>query len=195
MDKIILASASPRRKLILEQMGLSFEICPAQGKEETNASAPQEIVEQLAYHKAEEIYDRIDPAMNSVSVIGADTIVVYEGRILGKPKDRRQAAEMIGMLQGRVHEVYTGVAVLRRLIDGRKQEVCFHECTRVHVTLMSEAEISRYVSSGEADDKAGAYGIQGSFGMFIPRIEGDYNNVVGLPAARLYQTLKKEGIL
>lgn len=195
--RLILASASPRRRELLTLAGFEFEVIPAVGKEvvhEENGKplTPDRIVRQLALHKAEEIFDR-EKGATGLTVIGADTIVVLDGEILGKPKDRADAKRMIHMLQGRDHKVYTGVAVLRSREgqDSEEDRLVFHEMTVVRVFPMSDEEIERYVATGEADDKAGAYGIQTSFGIYVSGIEGDYNNVVGLPIARLYQEMKK----
>lgn len=195
-SRLILASASPRRRELLAQAGFSFEIIPARGKEviqdEGSPLTPDRIVEQLARHKAQEIYDQ-EKSEESLTVIGADTIVALDGAILGKPRDREDAKRMIRLLQGRAHEVYTGVCILHKPAGARieAEQLVFSERTQVHVYPMTEEEIDRYVQSGEADDKAGAYGIQTSFGVYVIGITGDYNNVVGLPIARLYQEMKK----
>ena len=122
-----------------------------------------------------------------ICVIGADTVVVCDGQILGKPKDRDDAVRMIRLLQGRDHQVMTGVTVI---LNGQQESFC--EMTDVHVYPMTEEEIAAYVATGEPDDKAGAYGIQGAFGVYIRGIDGDYNNVVGLPIARLYHVLSRK---
>ncbi|MDO5551144.1 MAG: Maf family protein, partial [Lachnospiraceae bacterium] len=125
--------------------------------------------------------------------IGADTVVSIKGRILGKPSSHREAVEMIHLLQGTVHQVYTGVTII--LCGREKKQVTFAEKTDVSVYAMNEQEIYRYAESGEPMDKAGAYGIQGKFAAYIQGIQGDYNNVVGLPIGRLYQELKALGLL
>ena len=126
-------------------------------------------------------------------MIGADTIVVLDGKILGKPVDEKDAADMIGALQGRSHEVYTGVAILDYDAQGEKNVSVHAVGTKVYVNPMDEAEISAYIDTGEPMDKAGAYGIQGRFAAYIDRIEGDYYNVVGLPVSYVYQALKRIG--
>ena len=210
MTRWILASASPRRRQLLQQMGIrDFAIFPAQGEECSVASDPGSYVEELARHKALEVYRRAaaSPPSNeacfgdvALRVIGADTIVVCNGHILGKPTDREDAARMIRSIQGRGHEVMTGVSLIWDGIAGsddgdRINAETFHVTTTVHVAPMDEEEIARYLATGEADDKAGAYGIQGAFGTFIEGIEGDYYNVVGLPIAALYQTIKRRHLL
>ena len=132
--------------------------------------------------------------LRNVVVIGADTVVVLDGQILGKPKDEEDAADMLSRLQGRAHEVYTGTAILDYDEEGRRSVVNQAVRTEVHVHAMEEAEIRWYIATGEPMDKAGAYGIQGRFAAFIDRIEGDYYNVVGLPVSSMYQELKKAGI-
>ncbi len=153
-------------------------------KEEAMDLPPGKLVEALAKQKAVAVAGRCG---QDAVVIGADTVVSVEGRILGKPEDERQAREMLGLLQGRVHQVYTGVAII---LAGMGKSLTFSERTDVAVSPMDDMEISRYVSGGEPMDKAGAYGIQGAFAAYIREIRGDYFNVVGLPVGRLYQELK-----
>ena len=169
MKKIILGSASPRRKELLSQIGVPFEVRVSNKEEVYTNTVPKEIVKELALMKAENVASEI-PARN-VIVIGADTIVVHEEQILGKPKDEQEAFEMIRSLQGDTHQVYT----------------------KVSVNPMSTEEIQKYIESKEPMDKAGAYGIQGRFSAFIEKIEGDYFNVVGLPVSYVYQVLKELG--
>lgn len=203
MSQIILASASPRRKELLEQIGLEFEICPAKGEEVITKTIPEEVVMELSKQKAEEVASMVVTfgeknkeltTPSDILVIGADTIVAYEGRILGKPKGEEDARRMLSMLAGNTHSVFTGVTLV--LIDksGRAGELVFYEKTDVTMFPMSEKEIEWYVAGGEPLDKAGAYGIQGKCAIYIEKIDGDYNNVVGLPIARIYQELKKIGI-
>lgn len=189
--KYILASKSPRRRELLGMLGITFEIEPAVGEERIVGDTPQEIVQNLASAKAQEIAEH--HAGEDVTVIGADTIVVCEGEILGKPKDREDMARMIRMLSGRVHEVYTGVAIHRvacgeHLTDDVRT---FAECTRVHFYPMDEQEIRDYAAHSDGMDKAGGYGIQSDAAIYISGIEGDYQNVVGLPVARLYHELRE----
>ena len=192
--KIILASASPRRRELLAQIGLDFEVKVTQVEERTTATLPEQVVEELARQKAEAVLETLEEDSEDFLIVGADTVVAIEGQILGKPADRIQAIEMLKRLSGRCHEVYTGVTLLyrpgsRRREEGVRQKV-FHESTRVYFYPLSVEEITAYVDSGECMDKAGAYGIQGIFARYVKGIEGDYNNVVGLPVSRLYQEAK-----
>ena len=205
MKRIVLASASPRRKELLEQIGIEFEIAVSKGEEKYNSTVPEEIVKELALGKAENVAaDLVDARRDFVNarrdlvdawrdlvIIGADTIVVQDGEILGKPEDEEHAFRMLQSLRGREHQVYTGVALLEYTEDGTKRVVSHAEETKVFVHAMEDEEIRRYISTGEPMDKAGAYGIQGRFAAYIDRIEGDYYNVVGLPVAYLYQQLKQ----
>ena len=186
--RFILASASPRRKELLEQIGVTFDILPATGEEVITKELPGEVVMELAKQKAEEV---AKTAGADALVLGADTVVAYEGKILGKPKDEADALRMLTMLSGKEHEVYTGVA----LIDNRDQSMeNFFERTKVTMYPVSEEEIRDYIAGGEPMDKAGAYAIQGLGAKFIQKIEGDYNNVVGLPIGRIYQEIKRKSI-
>ncbi len=181
MNKFVLASASPRRKELLEQLGLSFMVCKSSVEEKITKSDPAQIVMELSEQKAKDVKKDVGP---NVAVIGADTIVVFKDQILGKPADREDAYRMLSELQGNTHKVYTGVTICH---GSRVRS--FFESTKVHVYEMSERQIRRYIETGEPMDKAGAYGIQGRFAAYIKGIEGDYNNVVGLPIGRLYQEL------
>ena len=264
-ESIILASGSPRRRELLTQIGIRFEVIPALSEERTESSDPQEICRSLATVKAEEVAQRImdactacvvqqetknckagrigektegqtedlsnsgepgeeqpetrsisgetekrQPEIRSISgmteksslypgipaevaasrrvrVIGADTIVVLRREILGKPKDAADAARMLSELSGRAHEVMTGVCVID-ICEGQKvSEASFSECTKVFVSRLTSQDIEDYIATGEPFDKAGAYGIQGVFARYIERIDGDYNNVVGLPVGRLFR--------
>ena len=265
-ESIILASGSPRRRELLTQIGIRFEVIPALSEERTESSDPQEICRSLATVKAEEVAQRImdackacavqqetenceagrigektegrtgdssnsgepeeeqpeirsisggtekrQPEIRSISgetgkisslyagistevaasrrvrVIGADTIVVLRREILGKPKDAADAARMLSELSGRAHEVMTGVCVIDICEGKRVSEASFSECTKVYVSRLTPQDIEDYIATGEPFDKAGAYGIQGMFARYIERIDGDYNNVVGLPVGRLFR--------
>lgn len=185
--KVILASASPRREELLKQIGIVPEIIPSDIEEKVTSENPRQVVEELSRQKAESVWEwhRIQEEDNFI-VIGSDTVVALDGKILGKPKDENEAEHMIHLLQGKSHQVYTGVT----LVD-RKQSITFSEKTLVFVHSMAEQEIKEYVARGESLDKAGAYGIQGYFSAFIDRIEGSYANVMGLPVGSVYQWLKK----
>ena len=190
MKKIVLASASPRRRELLEKIGVTFTVVPTEGDEKTTKTRPEEVVEELAFQKASEnraIQEK------DVMMIGSDTVVAVDGRILGKPGSREEAVHMLQMIQGRIHQVYTGVAVLINEREERRQLV-FHEKAQVEVYPMTEEEIQNYVATGEPMDKAGAYGIQGSFAVYVKKIDGDYNTIVGFPVSRFYQELKAAGI-
>lgn len=236
MLKIILASSSPRRRELLAQIGIGFQVLTAGIEEKAAASEPGGVVEELSCQKAEAALRMLEDVPEDVLVIGADTVVAAGGEILGKPSDRKAAAEMLRRLSGKTHEVYTGVTLLYRRgrlqdeavrevpfagrsgdelkagdgtesgialeglpagraeTDSGSRRICrkvFHEVTRVSIYPMTEEEIACYVATGDCMDKAGAYGIQGFFARFVEKIEGDYNNVVGLPAGRLYQEAKE----
>lgn len=194
--KVILASGSPRRKELLGQILKDFEILPAKGEEIITKTEPFEIVEELSVKKAEEVFEILalkeEYENEDFLVIGSDTVVAYQGEIMGKPKDEADAFRMIHAFQGKTHQVYTGVTFLwkKRGQMGRKT---FHEVTDVVVYPMDEEEIMAYIATGEPMDKAGAYGIQGRFAPFVRKIDGEYNTVVGLPIGRVNQELK--GIL
>lgn len=190
--KIILASASPRRRELLTQIGLTFEVVVSETEEKITSTEPAKVVEELSIQKAAAVWEKL--AQNHNIVIGADTVVACDGKILGKPADIENAVEMLRLLQGRGHEVYTGVTVLYEE-NGEKRVLTFHEKTTVHFYPMTEAQIREYVATGDPMDKAGSYGIQGFCARYIRGIEGDYNNVVGLPAGRVYQELHKLGLV
>lgn len=189
--KIILASASPRRRELLGQIGIGFEVRISNVEERVTTVEPAAVVEELSRQKAEAVYASLEADVEDVLVVGADTVVALEGQILGKPSDPEQAAEMLRRLAGNIHGVYTGVTLLYRSGSGMVQRRVFHESTKVEFFPMTEEEIRRYVQSGECMDKAGAYGIQGLFARYVKKIKGDYNNVVGLPVGRLYQEAKE----
>ncbi len=187
---IILASASPRRSSLLSQIGLTFEVRVSDAEEALSGEAPEQAVITLAKQKARRVEERyLSDAAGAKDrpadgreylIIAADTVVSAGGEILGKPKDETDALRMLSLLQGSRHQVYTGVA----LFSPRGSRV-FCERTDVEIAPMTQAQIREYIASGEPLDKAGAYGIQGSFAAYVRRIEGDYYNVVGLPLSRL----------
>lgn len=188
MKKIILASASPRRKELLRRVGIEFSVVPSKSKEVTYRTMPEEAVKELSYQKAREVFEK---GNRDSIVIGADTIVYLEGNILGKPVDKEEWSRVLHDIQGKRHHVYTGVTVIWTGEDENMHVLSFAEDTRVYIHEMTDSEIDEYIELGEAADKAGGYGIQGYFAKYVDRIEGDYNNVVGLPVAKLYQELKK----
>lgn len=227
-----MASGSPRRKELLEQIGISFRVIKSNAEEVITKTEPGEIVKDLSAQKAADVAASVEEGI----VLGADTIVCIDGKILGKPKDRADAGRMLELLQGREHSVFTGVTLIRKQPqgsglnegetekDGEKaaeesgngakgncpETVHSFFCeTKVYVHEMSREEIERYLDTkGDCDkadggignandakfeweDKAGSYGIQGPFAAYVDGIQGDYNNVVGLPVAAVYQALKK----
>lgn len=191
--RIILASASPRRKELLRQIGLEFEIQVSQVEEVITQTQPGKVVEELSSQKARAVVDALDEEeyKEGVLVIGADTVVAADGEILGKPKDESEAMKMLHFLSGRSHEVFTGVTLFYKK-QGRERIIkSFHERTAVVFYPMGDDEIAEYVATRDCMDKAGAYGIQGFCARYIKGIEGDYNNVVGLPVGRLYQEAKE----
>ncbi len=193
--RYILASGSPRRRELLARVIPEFEIIPAVSEESPTGSEPSEIVRELSFQKASEIFYKVfTDSGEGLVVIGADTVVSYNHEVLGKPVDEQDAARMIGMLSGREHDVYSGVTCFYSQ-NGEVRNFSFSECTRVHVAKMMQEEIIEYAGSGEPLDKAGAYGIQGMFSRYITGIEGDYYNVMGLPVAALYRELKNHSLI
>ena len=189
MKQIVLASQSPRRKNLLTQINLTFIIHPSSVDEEFDPSSdPGTIVEHLARIKARDVASNYASALT----IGADTIVVYDDEVLGKPIDESDAFHLLKKLSGQVHEVYSGVCLL--LTDENKsvtETLTFHEVTKVTFAELDDQEIWDYIQTGSPMDKAGAYGIQDDWGsLFVSRIEGDYYNVVGFPLHQFYEKLK-----
>ena len=183
-ERLLLASPSPRRREILENLGFEFEVLPSNVDEsEVPWSDPVESAKLLAEIKAIDA-QKTRPRK---TIIAADTIVLCEGQVMGKPSSSEDAAEMLGTLSGRMHEVVTGIA----LITPPNLRIIEAESTKVFFRKLSPEEISRYISTREPFDKAGAYAIQGFASAFIDRIEGDYFNVVGLPVARLFSMFRK----
>ena len=180
---LVLASASPRRVALLRQVGVAFTVVdPGPDRPWPGEAEPRDGVRTLALDKAR----RVAVARPGAVVVGADTVVVARGRRLGKPADRAQALEMLRLVHGRTHEVWTGLAVVR----GRDQRTA-SECTRVRFARLDAEELDAYVASGEPLDKAGGYGIQGLASQFVRGIDGDYCNVVGLPLAKLRLVLRE----
>ncbi len=181
--RLILASQSPRRRELMALAGLSFDVRPSGDPEIVTENEPARIVQELARAKA---HDVLAGAQDGDIVIGADTIVVQDGKVLGKPSDPEDAHRMLARLSGRTHQVFTGVCVCEKA----GKETVFAEETCVSVCPLTEEEIGAYIATGEPMDKAGAYGVQGAFCRYVDRIDGDYYNVVGLPVARLYHVLR-----
>lgn len=180
---IILASASPRRAELLKQIGLDFQVCPSDLSETVaTPTSPAEVVKELALKKAQTVGRRFNRGL----IIGADTVVAINRKIIGKPENNRHAIEILSQLSGNHHEVVTGVS----LLDLEKErQIVWSERTLVHFRKLRESEILEYVSSHDVSDKAGAYGIQEKAAAFVSRIEGCYFNVVGLPLASLVEKL------
>lgn len=187
MLSIILASASPRRQQLMQQIGLQFTVIPAEVEEIITGQPPLELAEKLAGKKAEWVSKRYPGAI----VVAADTIVVIDNQVLGKPVDRDEARLMLQSLSGREHQVITGLAVYRADMDYRYITA---ETTQVIFRTLEPEDIEAYLDSGEPFDKAGAYGIQGLGALLVERIEGCYFNVVGLPLNRLGQVLRTVGV-
>ena len=198
--QIVLGSASPRRRELLQQIGLPFTIITSDCEEIITSTVPAEVVQELSLIKAKDVFSKIGSgayaAMNreKVLVIGADTIVALEGEILGKPHSKENAISMLNHLQGKIHQVYTSVSFIWEQ-SGELQTHTFYEVTDVEVLPMTEEELAYYVSLNTCMDKAGAYGIQNEFACFVKGIRGDYNSVVGLPLGRVYQELKQLALL
>lgn len=184
---LILASASPRRRELLAQMGLTFQVRAADIDEHMDRSLPPgQLVETISAEKARAAAETAGP---DSLILAADTVVAWNGRVLGKPEDEAQAAEMLALLSGRTHQVYTGFTLRRgEQIETRSQ------MTQVTFRPLTQAEIAAYVATGEPMDKAGAYGIQGLGSLLVESIQGDYFNVMGLPVCLLGQTLAHFGV-
>ncbi|MCH5268646.1 MAG: septum formation inhibitor Maf [Lachnospiraceae bacterium] len=188
MCRFILASGSPRRRELLNQIGISHEVIPSDVDESMTETEPAQVVEELSRRKALDVAGKIQ-AQTQTIILGADTVVTLDGEILGKPTDTEKAFEMLHSLQGRKHTVYTGVTIVS--VKGNDRQVhTFHESTAVEIYPMNENEIRAYIATKDPMDKAGAYGIQGAFAAYIRGIAGDYYTVVGLPVGRLAQELK-----
>ena len=194
---LVLASASPRRQELLRNAGIAFTVCPSNIPELPRAGEiPRDCAQRLAREKAQAVL-REQPGM---LVLGADTIVVVDAEILGKPRDEADAMRMLRLLSGRTHQVTTGVCLVGPALrtENQKLETGFEdtrsETTLVHMTALTDDDIHAYIASGEPMDKAGAYAIQGMASRWIPRIEGDYFNVVGLPVALVQSMLREHGM-
>ena len=193
LSKVVLASKSPRRKELLTQIGIEYECIVSDTEEIISETEPDKVVYRLSEEKAMAVAENYNFSNleEKVIFIGADTVVARDGIILGKPADEEDAVDMLLKLQGNEHQVYTGVCLL--IYEGNElvNKISFAECTKVFMYEVSEKDIRSYVKSGEPMDKAGAYGIQGLGAILVEKIEGDYNNVVGLPVGRIYQEIKE----
>ncbi|PLR93717.1 Maf family protein [Bacillus sp. T33-2] len=186
MQRLILASSSPRRKELLENLHLTFEISGSNADESFDPGlSPEEAVMALAFRKASSVARHFPDDY----VLGSDTVVVIEGTILGKPAGSQEAFEMLKMLSGKTHSVYTGVSIV-----APEKKVNFYEKTEVTFWELTDDEINTYIKSGEPFDKAGGYGIQGFGSMLVKRISGDYFTVVGLPVSRTVRELRRAGL-
>ncbi|MBR6257163.1 MAG: septum formation protein Maf [Lachnospiraceae bacterium] len=186
--KYILASGSPRRKEILSRLGFEYEVRVSDASEEHDIMSPDAIVEELSLRKAKSVAAQCSAKDAGSIIIAADTLVAIYSKVLGKPVDRAQAKEMIKTISGKAHQVYTGVTLIH-VPSGKT--ATFSDRTDVHVRQLTEAEIDEYVNSGEGDDKAGAYAIQGEFGKYISSFEGSRDNVIGFPSELFMTELNK----
>ena len=192
-SKIILASGSPRRKELLLQIGIVPEIIVSHVEEKITSDVPAEVVMSLAEQKAVDVAKEMP---EGTVILGSDTVVAADGKILGKPKSHEEAYEMIRRLAGRSHQVYTGVCLVKKGPEGEADTVVsFYDETDVNVSPMTEKEIREYEDSEEPMDKAGSYAVQGFFARYIDGLKGSYANVMGLPVHLVYQELKKLGAL
>ncbi len=210
--KLVLASGSQRRRELLTMCGYDYEIIVSNADETIDESDPESFVRALSFRKAKEVFDRLFAAgRRDFAVIGSDTVVAFQKDgetkpvIIGKPKDAKDAVRILSMLSGKTHRVFTGVSVIADIPDENADAQCSiqekaeiqTECSITEVTFetLSPDEITDYVNSGDPLDKAGSYGIQGPFGMFVREIRGNYFTVIGMPIPVLYKMLKKIGIL
>jgi len=183
MKPFVLASQSPRRKQLLEQVGLTFTIIPSEVEEKIlNTDSPEEVVASLAHQKAMDVFSRHSDQL----ILAADTVVTIDEMILGKPVNKQEAKNMLQQLSGRDHHVLTGVTLL-----SKNKQMTFVEKTHVHFYPLTNEEITSYISSGEPFDKAGGYGIQGLGSTLVEKINGDYFTIVGLPIAKVVRALKE----
>lgn len=188
MRKIVLASASPRRKKLLEQIGLRFEICASSFNEENvHALAPHDLVEELSLGKALNVAQKYKDAI----IVAADTIISFKGEILGKPETEENARQMLRHLSGSAHSIITGFTILDTKTG---KNISKSVETKVYIKKLADEEIDVYIKTGESLDKAGAYGIQEKGAIIVEKIEGDYSNVVGLPLFELVRELNKFGV-
>ncbi len=194
--ELILASASPRRREIMQYLDRDYIVVPSECDETVaEGLSPEEVVRTLSLRKAEDVYRRVTDGTGRKTVIGSDTVVCVKNVILGKPHDRDDAKRMLRLLSGDTHEVYTGVTVISGLGEADADTGTFSDVTRVTVSEMSDTEIEDYILREQPYDKAGSYAIQGSFALYLESIEGSYHNVVGFPIEKVYHYLKGKGLL
>lgn len=186
--KLILASGSPRRKDILNMLQASYEAIPCTLEEIIDTDDPALLVENLAHQKAADVSSK---QTGRTVTIGSDTVVAYKNTILGKPKSRQQAFDMIHSFMGDTHHVFSGVSIILANDGVVEKEIRFHESTEVDIYEMTDDEINAYIDTGEPMDKAGAYAIQGLFSPYVKGIKGDYYNIVGFPIAKIYHALRE----
>lgn len=184
--ELILASGSPRRRELMELIGLCYSLRPSEADEHIEICPPAELVMRLARRKAASVKKKA----RGGCVIGADTVVYLDGQIIGKPENDADASRILHLLSGRTHTVYTGVCLLTD-----EREILFYDTTDVTFACLSDAEIADYIASGEPRDKAGAYGVQGIGAVLVERVEGCYFNVIGLPVPKVYRALSSLGAL
>jgi len=190
---LILASSSPRRRQLLGYLGVKFEVIPSHFEEIVDQSlTPAEVVVDLSIAKAQEIAEKIGAStIGATVVLGADTVVVLDGQMIGKPDSRQQAVEMLSQLSGQCHEVFTGVALIE--LPGRRVTSAY-QVSKVYMRTIEPSEIQSYVETGEPMDKAGAYALQGIGSVFVEKIEGCFTNIIGLPVPLVVQLLRGLGI-
>lgn len=192
--RIILASGSPRRRELLTKIYKDFEVIVSDCDENITETDPEKIVEELSNRKAKAVYDEIKGEDGDLLVIGADTIVYYDGEVLGKPEDEEDARAMLSMLSERTHQVYTGVALYIRK-NKEEKSVILSDKTDVVFYNIDKYDINDYIKTGSPMDKAGGYGIQDDFAKHVKKIDGDYNNVVGLPVSKLFSELRNQKLV
>jgi septum formation protein len=186
--KIILASGSPRRKELLNQIGLKFDIVPSDYKEDMKKKVKSsDLAKELAYGKAQDVAGKIKSGV----VIGCDTFIEHKKKVIGKPRNKKEAREILRSISGQIIKIYSGIAIID--VDNKKESVDW-EMTKIKMKDMSEKEIDSYIRTGEPMDKAGAFAIQGRGAIYIEKIEGCYSNVIGLPLYKLYVNLRKMNI-
>ncbi|NIA01838.1 MAG: septum formation protein Maf [Nitrospirae bacterium] len=187
MKQLVLASASPRRKQLLEELGFDFMVHPSDFEEKDTHLTPEELVTHNALGKAQDVARHYRNAL----IIGVDTVGAFQDHILNKPKDRKDAKRILRLISNTTHKVISGICVMD---SDKKRAITAVETTFITIDRMEESEIDAYIRSGEGEDKAAGYAIQGLGSLFVKKIEGDYFNVVGLPIYRLRKLLKKMGV-